>query len=132
MKEQLEMINQLVLAAADLDQQVFRENILPAFNNVGARRTLYASDDDNALNISEILRDVRPRVGCGGNRLFIADQIDTIDSTPLTATGDSHGYIFQKKELLQGLYYLLHHRFLPASRRLKLIKTTEGQYWRFA
>ncbi len=129
LKDKLSLIHQIILGAADLDQGVFRTNILPAFNQVGIRRTLYASEDDLAINASTFLRADQPRLGAGGRNIFIAEGIDTVDSTSAAVGADNHSYIFEKKELLTDLFFLIQHGFAPVQRRLRQLNGPSGSYW---
>lgn len=129
----LNMIHQVVLAAPDIDQEVFRENILPAFVNIGQRRTLYASDIDMALNISAKLRGGRLRLGDAGDIPFLANGMDTIDATNVHTSITEHSYIFEAEKLLDDLHDLLQNGNDPKGRRLKPRKGPNGEpYWLFA
>jgi len=66
-ESKLKRISQVVLAAPDLDQDVFKNNLLPKLRNIGLRRTLYSSDKDKALNFSETC-DAPCGLGAPGTR----------------------------------------------------------------
>ncbi len=91
----LKVFNQIVLAAPDLDQNVFRNTILPQFKNVGARRTLYSSEKDKALSLSETFRRGLARLGDAGTSLFVDTGLDTIDASNVKSLGNHHSYIFE-------------------------------------
>jgi len=129
--QQLKIIKQIVLGAPDIDQDVFNNTILPEFKNIGDRRTLYSSDKDKALNTSEFLRGQRPRIGDAGPSIFVANGLDTVDASNVPSKGNNHSYIFETKELLSDLYYLLGKGFSPAERRLRAKPKGGLQYWLF-
>lgn len=130
-KSQQHLIHQIVLAAPDIDQNVFQNTILPEFQNAGIRRTIYASDQDEALSSSETLRLGLPRLGDGGNSLFVANGVDTVDASNIESGGNHHSYIFETKELLTDLHYLLNFGMPPVQRRLRARVKNKLTYWLF-
>ncbi len=127
----LSTINQLVLAAPDFDQIDFQNNILPYFSRLGSRRTLYASDKDLALKVSEYLRGGLPRLGEAGDSIFVAEGLDTIDASNVESNWKNHSYIFDEKELLTDLFLLLKNGDGPLDRRLRPRKKFDLPYWLF-
>jgi len=111
-------IEQIVLAAPDIDQNVFKNEILPTFKTIGKNRTMYVSDKDNALRISEVLRAM-PRLGQGGKAAFTDDDFYTIDASNVVSPGNHHSYIFDTKPLLTDLFFLLDGVANPLKRNLK-------------
>lgn len=130
LQEKLTRIHQIVLGAPDIDQEVFEKNILPDFKHIGKKRTLYSSDKDKPLGLSEFVREGRPRLGKGGNDIFVADGLDTVEATYLKSKS-SHGYIFEATELLVDLFYLLELGVEPQSRRLRPLSKNNLNYWLF-
>ncbi|KRB56961.1 alpha/beta hydrolase [Flavobacterium sp. Root186] len=130
-KPYIKVINQIVLAAPDLDQDVFSNTILPTFKNIGFKRTLYASDKDKALNFSKTLRIGKIRLGQGGKNIFVSKDIDSIDASDVMSEGNHHSYIFETKELLMDMNILFEDGWEPKKRRL-INKTKNGLfYWLF-
>lgn len=127
----LKIIQQLILAAPDLDPDVFKNEILPHFCKAGIKRTLYASDKDFALLGSGFIRG-KPRLGWGGNHLFVVKDIDTIDASNVPVKGlAKHGYIFETKELLTDIYLLINNNLDPSDRRLRNRMKNHLPYWIF-
>lgn len=129
----LKAISQIVLAAPDIDQDVFENNIYPYFKNIGKSRTLYASDKDKALQISKTIRGNRIRLGDSGRNIFLAPGLDSIDASNVKSSGTQHSYLFEANEVLADLYYLIEKGFDPLSRRL-LRLTRMGRFtgaWAF-
>lgn len=130
MKIHLHKIHQLILGASDIDQNEFRNNILPAFKNLGLRRTIYASDHDFALRVSSFGRRGLKRLGQIGNDIFLDSDVDTVEASNVDSD-DSHGYIFESKQLLNDLFYLITKNLGPAERRLREVTKNSMSYWLF-
>jgi esterase/lipase superfamily enzyme len=130
-KPYIGVIDQIVLAAPDIDQDVFNETLLPSIKNIGSKRTLYASDKDIALKISEAIRKNRPRLGQGGNDIFVGNGLDSVDASNIMSEGNHHSYIFETKELLTDMNILFEDGWNPDRRRL-INKDKNGFfYWLF-
>ena len=132
LSERLKVIHQIVLAAPDIDCGVFKKDILPAIKDVGKRKTVYASDKDMALKASVTFRMGLPRLGEAGEKLFVADALDTIDASNVKSEIKGHAYIFDTPELLSDLFHLLENELAPMNRRLRPRKW-KGKlvYWLF-
>ena len=127
----IEVISQVVLAAADIDQDVFDTEIYPVFKTIGKRRTLYASNQDIALLLSEKLRTGLKRVGEGGADVYVADGIDTVDASNISTAGLQHSYIFEDPQLLYDVNMLLTSNANPKDRRLREAMKDKLKYWLF-
>lgn len=130
----LEKINQIVLAAPDIDSKVFTDVIVPGIKGVSKQITLYASSKDLALTFSHFIRSGIIRAGESGENMVIIDGISTVDAsmvgTGLLSLG--HGYFAETKELINDLYLMLEHSFEPQQRNLrKQEKPPKGVYWLF-
>lgn len=124
-------VSQVVLAAPDIDKDVFNASILPAIAGVGVRRTLYANDQDRALKWSRRLRAGLIRIGEAGDRIFVAKDLDTVDASNVASEGNHHSYMFETKELLADIYYLLTENKPPVDRRLRAVPKDALEYWLF-
>ena len=128
--EHLVKIQQLILGASDIDQEEFRNTILPEFKNIGIRRTIYTSDKDFALGMSSWGRRGRLRLGQSGKDIFVDQHLDTVETSNIDVR-DLHGYIFESKLLLNDLFMLITHNLSPSQRRLREIKKSLLRYWLF-
>jgi esterase/lipase superfamily enzyme len=126
----LNKIKQLILGAPDIDQQEFRKTILPEFKNLGLRRTIYASDHDFPLHLSSMGRHSRLRLGQIGSDLFLDKDLDTVEASNITDT-DSHGYIFESRDLLYDLFLIITQSLGPEKRRLRKRDRNSLPYWLF-
>lgn len=125
---ELERIKQLVLAAPDIDQEEFKNTILPHFQHLGLRRTIYASDHDGALAFSSLGRGNRLRLGQVGENRFVTAAVDTIEASNIQ-DADSHGYLFESSYLLSDLFHIIRHNHEPGLRRLRRREHNSLPYW---
>jgi esterase/lipase superfamily enzyme len=84
--------SQVMLAAPDMDADVFRDELAPRMLRIARGITLYAASDDVALRVSKTVHDAA-RAGEGGADLPIIDGIDSIDVTGIDASFLKHSYI---------------------------------------
>ena len=125
------IIQHLVLGAPDIDQENFKKNVLPFMNKIGFTRTIYSSDKDKAMIASHAFRGGRPRLGEAGPSIFVEDGIDTIEASNMPSKNINHNYIFEAKEILTDLFYLLTKSMKPAERRLRAVPKGKLLYWLF-
>ncbi|MCG8441774.1 MAG: alpha/beta hydrolase [Caulobacterales bacterium] len=89
------IFDEVVFAAPDVDASDF-EARLPGVKTLAESLTLYASDDDRALEISRLMNGGYPRAGDASELTVVAD-LDTVDTTeaptPLLDLG--HEDVFQ-------------------------------------
>lgn len=109
----LKMINQVILAAADVDAAAMVHLGKHAINNC-VRTTSYVSDKDKALMVSEWLHDY-PRVGVMPPT-FVLDGMDTIIVNNLALGDFSHGYVGTSRTILNDIFALLQSNAPPISR----------------
>lgn len=124
------IIQQIILGAPDIDQDTFKKTLLPTFKKIGAGRTLYSSERDFPINLSQGARGGRPRLGDAGKSIFVAEGLDTIETSQVP-TKDSHGYLFNTKEVLTDIFYLIVHGHGPLQRRLTAVDKGSLKYWHF-
>ncbi|MHB8838202.1 MAG: alpha/beta hydrolase, partial [Gemmatimonadaceae bacterium] len=122
-------LNEVILAAPDVDSRVFRREILPRLTPHAARITLYASSDDDALRASRLVNGAG-RLGLGGDSLVVIDGMDTIDATRVTADVLGHT-LFGNDGFLSDLAQLLADGKPPAERRLLPSRKDGLTFYRF-
>ncbi|MBL9091136.1 MAG: alpha/beta hydrolase [Planctomycetaceae bacterium] len=120
---------QIVLAAPDLDSDVFRD-LAHVYPTLSDRTTLYLSPKDHAVGASRWLHGFH-RVGLSPP-VTVVDGVDTVE-VPKFDFGDllGHGYFAEAAELLHDIYQLIRHNQKPAERqRLLQTATADGKtYW---
>jgi len=123
---------ELVLTAPDIDTEIFRTQIAPRILGVGPRVTLYASDNDSALNASRRLSAGYRRLGQAGNEILVLPGMDTVDASKVKTDLLGHSYFGDSDTVISDLFRLIRDRKKPAERGLlQQVQTSAGPYWRF-
>jgi esterase/lipase superfamily enzyme len=123
----------IILAAPDLDKDVFEVSIFPYIRKTTDKITLYASSDDSALKFSNGIHGGN-RIGQGGDNIFVFDGLDTIDATGIDTSFLSLGHsYFAEKEILVNDLKAVIYKSLPPSQRSSLIAKIKAKlaYWKF-
>jgi len=122
------LIGQVILAAADVDADTFR-NLCGAYGRVSRRTTLYVSSRDHAIEASRWLHDFA-RAGLLPP-IMVVPGIDTINVTNVDLTKLGHGYVADARGVLEDMHQLLVYD-APPDRRFSLRQgeTDAGErYW---
>ena len=106
---------EIVLAAPDIDADIFRRDIGPVLTKVAHRVTLYASSKDDALALSKSLHGA-PRAGDSGDLLTLVPGIDTIDVSVVDTSLLGHSYYGNSVTVLDDLFHLLGSNLPPEER----------------
>lgn len=126
---------ELVLAAPDVDADVFRREIGPAILGMGPRVTLYASSNDKALAASRSVHGGYHRLGESGKDLVVLKNLDTVDASSVSTEMLGHSYYGDSGTVMSDLMYLIRKSLPPSDReRFALERVTDaavGLYWRF-
>lgn len=131
--EQLALFTELILAAPDIDADVFRTDIAPALAATGSPVTLYASAKDLAMVASQKFGGA-PRAGDTRHGVVVVKGVETIDATKADANfwGLGHGYVANSPKILHDLHDLIVSRLRAAQRGdLEEVAAETGVYWRF-
>jgi esterase/lipase superfamily enzyme len=124
---------QIVLAAPDIDVELFRE-LAAVYAQVSERTTLYASSRDRALKMSRYLQD-SDRAGffSASSPVTIVPGIDTVavSNIDVTRLDLGHGVYAEAQALLYDIGQLLRDGAPPGRRqRLSPATTPDGEpYW---
>ena len=123
-------LKEVILAAPDIDADVFSRDIAPTLARYGSPVTLYASSTDRALAVSRGIHG-SPRAGDAGAGLVIARGIDTIDATGVDTSFIGHSYLKENRVL--GDIHEMIAAGLAVDRRFGLDRrnTPKGPYWIF-
>jgi esterase/lipase superfamily enzyme len=116
---------QIFLAAPDVDAQIFR-TLARAYARLSERTTLYASEKDKALAMSEFLHDY-DRAGFIPP-VTVVDGIDTIAVSEIDLTLLGHGYYAEVRDVLHDMHNLLTHN-APPRNRMGLRLSVQGGFW---
>jgi esterase/lipase superfamily enzyme len=123
--------NEVILAAPDIDADVFRTQIYPAITDAAHRFTLYASSRDRALQLSKQVHGY-PRAGESGNDILILPRLDSIDVSSLDTSIDGHTYYGDNSSVLSDAFHVLQNSLPPEKRaRLRPVSRRDDKYWIF-
>jgi esterase/lipase superfamily enzyme len=115
-------IGAAIFAAPDVAQDVFREQIRMA-RSVGALRTLYASQYDHAILISESLHRA-PRAGSGGDAILVAKGFESVD-----ARLSGHSYLFDESKAIMDFRKVVNDAARAPARGLEAKEKAGAAYW---
>jgi len=97
-------ITSVILAAPDIDEEVFRDDLAPRFRELtGPDFTLYASAKDSALTLSKGANGF-PRIGDTTNGVPVIDGIEVIDATTTSSNFFEHTYFAESTSILSDIY----------------------------
>ena len=124
------IFDQVILAAADVDQQTFIQKAA-AYREIAKRTTLYISNKDKALMLSEF--------GNSANRagyfdpVTLFDGIDTIRTNKVSQGFLGHGYYADSRALLTDIHQLMQWNAEPAKRAtIRKVSEASGLNWELA
>lgn len=122
---------EIILAAPDIDAQVFKDQLLPRFPKVALPVTLYASSGDRALKVSVGVHG-HARAGLAGNQMVVAPGVETVDASTVDTDFLGHSTFISSREMLADMTLLINDR-MRASRRPLLQGHPQDtpQYWSF-
>jgi esterase/lipase superfamily enzyme len=123
----------LILAAPDIDAEVFKRDIAPQIVTSNPLVTLYASTTDKALLASKEFHGY-PRLGDAGIGLVVLSGMDTIDATSVDSSLLGHSYFAENRSVLSDIFYLIRDA-KPVAQQLRFglepAGTPPGQYYKF-
>jgi len=124
-------IREVILAAPDIDAEVFRQQLLPALAAVPNPLTLYASSEDSALHASKAVHGYA-RAGESGPGLVVAPGVETIDASKVDTGFIGHTYFAEQRSALSDMYYLIKQHARAAERfGLQAVEGAMGRHWTF-
>ncbi len=121
----------IILAAPDIDRDVFQVSLLPYITKTTDKITLYASSDDSALKLSNTLHSGE-RIGQGGSDVFVYEGLDTIDASGIDTSLLGHSYFAEKEILVTDIKEVI-IKSLPPTKRRSLVEKLKAKlaYWKF-
>lgn len=126
------LFSEIILAAPDVDVDVFKETLLPAFRQASARVTVYTSTNDMALNFArDNFQDGRMRVGDSPPGQLIFSRVDTVDASPVDSSFIGHWYYGENRSVISDMFPLINLGLAPSDRNLLEHMVPQGNYWRF-
>ena len=124
------IFEQVILAAPDIDAEVFAKDIAPNITTVAKNVTLYASSKDKALQVSRTINKA-PRAGEGGERITVINGIETIEASTIDMDFVGHDYYASTWIMLNDLYHLVNEGMEADLRDLKKQYKSTLKFWAF-
>lgn len=118
-------LNNVILAAPDIDVDVFKDQILPKISDASDTLTMYASSDDTALKVSQTIHGVA-RLGLSGDHILVTPGMDTINASGIDTSMIGHGYYGSAKVVVTDIFNLIIKGLEPPKR--KLVPGTFGEW----
>lgn len=118
------VFDQIIFAAPDVDQGLFAA-MIPTIRPLANRLTLYASEEDWALEASRKLHGFAPRAGQGGAEVLSHPAIDTIDMTGLGEDMLAHSYVANDQSVILDMSTLFWRNPDPED-RCGLVQRDQG------
>ncbi len=124
-------IKEIILAAPDIDADVFKNDIAPKMvSEIKKPITLYVSSDDLALKASKALHG-NPRAGDSTDGLVIVNGVETIDATGVDTSFLSHSYFADTNSIISDIFDLVKSGKRAFNReRLLLTQFLNQTYWK--
>jgi esterase/lipase superfamily enzyme len=123
-------LRQLIFAAPDVDAALFQQSA-SLFGSKCTRVTIYASDNDKALQLSTAFHGY-PRAGQAGAQLLITSGVDTIDASTVDTDFLGHSSFAESRPIMHDIYSVIRHGHAPNSRFGLLERSNpDGVYWTF-
>jgi esterase/lipase superfamily enzyme len=112
------IFDQIVLAAPDIDREVFRLQLAPKLTRTANRTTLYCSKNDLALMLSRNFND-SARAGDSSQGALVLQDVDTVDASEIDTDLLGHSYYGDCLPLLHDVNKLLRASLSPLERELQ-------------
>jgi esterase/lipase superfamily enzyme len=124
-------VKEIILAAPDIDADVFRTAVAPSLVSAGRPITLYASSDDIAIQASMKVHG-QPRLGGAGRDLVVMSGVETIDATGVDTSLMAHSYYGSAPSVLTDISLMVHNSFRAHQRAgLQQVGSPPSLYWSF-
>lgn len=122
----------IILAAPDIDAEVFRRDLAPSLKLASKQVTLYASSGDMALQASKKVHG-KPRAGDAGDTIVLVPGIETIDVSGVDSSILAHSYFVESLPVIYDIRQYIRDN-MPAARRqpLQSMKNKRGSFWKIA
>lgn len=124
-------ITEIILAAPDIDADVFKRDIGPKMiSKIGKPITLYVSSDDLALMASKKVHG-NHRAGEAGEKIVIVKGIETIDASGQDSSFLSHSYFATTSNLIKDIFDLMKSGKRATDREtLERVSKANVTYWK--
>ncbi|MDX2205049.1 MAG: alpha/beta hydrolase [Hyphomicrobiaceae bacterium] len=124
-------IKELLLAAPDINADIFKRNIAPSLAKMqNTRKTIYASSGDIALVASKVVHGF-PRVGESSGGVQVYKGMDTIDASEASTITRNfgHSYLVDSTSVLKDLQTIIARQLGAKARGLAERGVAPDVYW---
>ncbi len=124
-------LRELLLAAPDINAEIFRTIIAPKLSAMqGTRTTIYASSSDMALKASNVVHGFR-RVGETAGGVFTFPRLETVDASGASSVtkGYGHLYVVDSSAVIRDIQTIILRGVSAKLRGLKEIGAQPAPYW---
>lgn len=122
-------LKEIILAAPDIDADVFKTEIAPKMVSETQKPiTLYVSADDLALKASKLLNG-KPRAGEIDNLPIIIDGVETIDATGVDTSFLKHSYFADNSSIISDIFDLIQSGNRALKRELLFLVQLQSQFY---
>lgn len=111
------VFDQVILAAPDIDRDVFSRQLAPRMAKAARRTTMYCSRNDLALMASRTFNDA-VRAGDSSRGALVVKDIDTIDASDIDTDLLGHSYYGDCLPILRDVRQILGMDLPPVGRKL--------------
>lgn len=125
-------LRELLLAAPDINAEVFRAVIAPKLAAMqGTRTTIYASSSDIALKASKVVHGFR-RVGETTGGVVTYPGIETVDASSASPAlrGYGHFYVVDSRSVINDVKSIIERKVSAKLRGLREIGASPNVHWR--
>lgn len=125
------MIKELLLAAPDINADLFKTTIAPRLAQMqGTRTTIYASSFDLALMASKVMHGFR-RVGESSGGVLVYNGMDTVDASGASTSirNFGHSYLVDSATVIKDLSSVIGKRLAAKARGLIQKGAAPDLYW---
>lgn len=124
-------IKELLLAAPDINADLFKATIAPRLAQMqGTRTTIYASSFDLALMASKVVHGFR-RVGESSGGVQVFNGMDTVDASSASPSTRNfgHSYLVDSTSVIKDLHAIIGSRLAAKARGLIQMGAAPDIYW---
>jgi esterase/lipase superfamily enzyme len=129
--KETKQVRELLLAAPDINAEIFRNVIAPKLSAMeGLRTTIYASSSDMALKASNVVHGFR-RVGETAGGIFTFPRLETVDASGASnlSKGYGHLYVVDSASVIRDMQAIILRGISAKLRGLKEIGASPAPYW---
>lgn len=125
-------LREIILAAPDIDKDLFKQDLAPKLVKIGRPITLYVSSTDRALIASSSFHGGVARAGDVRGGVLGLSGLETIDATNINTSLVGHSYFADTRSLISDIFNLVNNGLRPSFRPgLQEVKLEDLTHWVF-